>query len=89
MWANTADRAARMRNAHNFGPACVPWHARRLFGADVDTDALTPTQWKQAEAARLAWLRANSIKGVRAKALKRAKRLRALADAIEAEAAGE
>jgi len=86
MWSGVADRNERLRNAHDNGFASDNWHARRLFGADVDRDGLTTEQWEQVEAARKAWNKANSLKGVRARRLKRAQRPRAEADAIEAEA---
>jgi hypothetical protein len=64
-WANTADRTVRLRNAHDNSPSGHNWHARRLFGADVDLDSLTKAQWKQVAAARRAWLKAQSIKATR------------------------
>jgi hypothetical protein len=84
MWGGVTDRGERMPNAHAAGPAGDNWHARRLFGADVDLDALTDEQWRQVAKARLAWLRANAIKAVRARQLKRAEAMRAKADALEA-----
>jgi hypothetical protein len=71
MWAGVADRSARLRNAHENNITGQNWHARRLFGADVDLDALTPTQWQQVEAARRAYLTAMSIKATKARRLKR------------------
>jgi hypothetical protein len=41
MCANTADRAARLRNMHDHSPSGHIWHAKRLHGPDVDVDALT------------------------------------------------
>jgi hypothetical protein len=83
MWSGVADRNERLRNAHDNSPSGYIWHARRLFGADVDLDALTKQQWKQVADARLAWLKANQLKAVRARQLQRARRLRDRADAIE------
>jgi hypothetical protein len=78
MWAGVADRSARLRDAHHNSPSGEIWHARRLFGQDVDLASLTPRQWKQASDARTAWLRANSIKATKARrrkaAAERAKR---------------
>jgi hypothetical protein len=85
MWSGVADRNARLRNAHDNSPSGLIWHARRLFGANVELNALTEEQLAQAEAARLMWYRAVSKKGVKARRLQRAQQLRARADAIEAE----
>lgn len=85
MWSGVADRNEHLRNAHNNSPSGQNWHARRLFGADVDLDTLTPTQWAQVEAARRAYLNAMSIKATKTRRLKRAQRLREHAAAIEAE----
>jgi hypothetical protein len=85
MWSRVADRTERLRNAINAGPAGYNWHAKRLFGADVDLDALTPRQWKQVEDARLAYLRAMALKATQKRRLLRAARLREEAAAIEAE----
>jgi hypothetical protein len=71
MWSGVEDRAARLRKAHDNGPSGYSWHARRLFGQDVDVEALTATQIKQVVDARLSWLKAQSLKAVRAKRLKR------------------
>ena len=71
MWSGVADRAERLRNAHDAGPSGSSWHARRIFGQDVDIEALTATQLKQVVDARLSWLKAMSEKAVRAKQLKR------------------
>lgn len=87
MWAGTADRKERLRNAHTNSFGGEVWHARRLFGPDVDLDALSAEQWKQVEAARRSWTKAVSIKGNKAKRLKQAQRLRERAAAIEAEVA--
>lgn len=89
MWAGVADPNERLRAAHENSPSGYSFHARRLFGADVDLDKLTKTQMKQVAQARLAYLKAMSLKGIRAKRLKQAQRLRAQADAIEAEEAGD
>jgi hypothetical protein len=78
------DPEDRLHNAHVQSPSGWNWHARRLFGADVDLDTLTTKQWERVGAARLAWLKANSIKAVKARQLGRARRLRERADAIEA-----
>jgi hypothetical protein len=94
MWANTPDRAERLQKAHNNSFTGDLWHARRLYGPDVELDALTPAQLKAVREARESWKKANSRKGVRARQLKRAQKLRERADAIEAkyeaeEAAGD
>jgi hypothetical protein len=89
MWAGIADRGERLQNMHDNSPSGFAWHARRLFGADVDLDALTPQQWEQVAAARMAWYKANSIKGVKARQLGRARALRERAARIEAEVADE
>lgn len=86
MWSAVADRNARLRNAHNNGFASDNWHARRLFGADVDVEKLTKQQWQQVAAARQSWQKANALKAVKTRRLKHAKRLREQAAAIEAEA---
>jgi hypothetical protein len=83
-WSNVADRAAAMADMHANSPSGYAWHARRLFGQDVDVANMTPTQWQQTDAARSAWLKANSIKAIRARMLKRAEKLRKRADAIDA-----
>ncbi|MGA7050501.1 MAG: hypothetical protein WBZ37_04380 [Mycobacterium sp.] len=89
-WANTADRAARLGNAHVNSPSGYNYHARRLFGQDVDLDKLTETQWAKVADARLAYLRAMAMKATRARRLKRAQALREKADAIVADVeAGE
>jgi hypothetical protein len=85
MWSGVADRAARLANMHQNSPSGYTWHARRLLGQDVDLEALTPTQWKQVEAARAAWFKASSRKGVKARKLDKAQRLRDEIAAIEAE----
>ncbi len=84
MWGNTADRTARLRNAHDNSPSGHNWHARRLFGQDVDLDKMTPEQWQQTADARLAWLKANSIKAIKARQRKRAAALREKAARMEA-----
>jgi len=89
MWANVADRTERLRNAHGNSPSGTAWHARRLFGADVDLDALTTTQWNQAEQARLMWLRANSVKATKQRRLEHAERLEKRAATIRAEVGGD
>ena len=90
MWAGVADPAQRLRNAHDNSPSGYLWHARRLFDPDLkDLDGLTPKQKRRVEKARTAWYKANAVKATRARKLKRAQRLRAQADAIEAEAAGD
>jgi hypothetical protein len=89
MWAGVADRNERLRNAQKAGAAGYEWHARRLFGPDVDLDALTKKQWKQVVDARLSYLKAMSLKASNARRLKHAQKLRARADAIEAEVAGD
>lgn len=73
------------RGAH--GPASPSWHAKRLFGVNVDLATLTPIQWEQAEQARLTWLRATSKKGTKVRQLQRAALLRERAAAIEASVA--
>jgi len=88
-WSGVADRTERLRNLHTENPSGHNWHARRLFGADVDLDALTPTQWAQVEAARLAWMKAMSMRAAKKRRLQRAQRLRETADVIEAEVAGD
>lgn len=93
MWGGVTDRAERLRNMHNNSPSGYAWHARRLYGADVDVEKLTKTQWKAVEAARLSWLHANALKAAKAstrvRKLRKAKQLRARADRLDAEAAGE
>lgn len=88
MWSGVADKTERLRNMHDNSPSGYAWHARRLFGADVDVDALTKRQWKQVADARLAWLRANSIKAIKVRQRQTARKLRAEADRLEA-AAGD
>ena len=85
MWSGVADRVERLRNAHNNSPSGVNWHARRLFGKNVDLDALTPAQWQQVEAARRSYLKAMSLRAARNRRQEWAQRLREQADAIEAE----
>jgi hypothetical protein len=89
MWSNTADRGERLRNAHDNSFGGDNWHARRIFGADVDLDSLTPEQWKQVDAARTSWFKAVSAKGVKARRLKAAQRLRDEAAAMQAAAEGD
>ena len=89
MWAGVADRSERLRNAHNQSPSGQNFHARRLFGADVDTDALTPIQWQQVEAARQAWFKAMAMKATKKRRLERAQRLRDAAAVIETELGGD
>jgi hypothetical protein len=84
MWSNVADRSERLRAAHDNSPSGYLWHARRLFGKDVDAEALSPQQWDQVAAARMAYLKAIASKATRARKLKRAQRLRDEAAAIEA-----
>jgi len=85
MWSNTPDRAARLTNMHRESTCGENYHARRLFGQDVDLDSLTPQQWEAVRQARSAWYKALSNKGIRAKRLKQAQRLHAKARRIEAE----
>ncbi|MGO9653003.1 hypothetical protein [Mycobacterium sp.] len=66
-WSGVADRNERLRNAHLNNFTSDLWHLRRLYGADVDPDTATPQQWERAHAARIAYSKANSIKGVRAR----------------------
>lgn len=77
--------AARAARTQDNSPRGYKWHARRLFGADVDVDALTEQQWETVADERLSYLRAKSAKAVQARQLGRARRLRERADAIEAE----
>jgi hypothetical protein len=85
-WANTADRAARMAAPQSASPSSTAWHARKLFGPNVDLEALTDAQWRQAEAARSAWYRDFGLKGLRARKLAKAARLREQAARIEVQA---
>ena len=85
-WANTVDPNARLALAHLNSPAGFNWHAKRLYGQDVDLDGLTPQQWERVADARLAYLRANAIKATRTHQRKRAQALREKADAMEAAA---
>jgi hypothetical protein len=87
MWSGVADRNEHLRNAHNNSPSGQNWHARRLFGRDVDLDSLTPTQWAQVDAARRAYLRAMSMKATKMRRLRRAQRLEDRAATIRAEVA--
>jgi hypothetical protein len=89
MWSGVTDRTERLRNAHENSPGGHNLHARRLFGRDVDIDKLTKVQWQQVAQARRAYLKAMSLKGIRAKRLKQAQRLRQQAAAIEAGEAGD
>jgi hypothetical protein len=61
MWAAVPDRNERLRNAHENSPSGEIWRAPRLFGQDVDPDALTKEQWKGVRAARKAWLKATVL----------------------------
>lgn len=67
MWSGVDDRAQRLRNAHDNSPSGYAWHARRLYGDDVDIEALSVAQMKSVVDARLAWLRAQSVKAVAAR----------------------
>jgi hypothetical protein len=86
MWAGVGDRGERLSNMHLNSPSGYRWHARRLFGQDVDVNALTDEQWEQVEAARISWYKATAMKAVRARRRKYASKLRERAAAIEAEA---
>lgn len=71
MWAGVTDRNEHLRNAHNHSPSGYAWHARRLFGADVEYDSLTEAQKKQVADARRAYLKAISIKATKKRRLMR------------------
>ncbi len=85
-WAGTPDRAARMAAPQSNSPSSLAWHARKLFGPDVDLDHLTDAQWAQVEAARSAWYAEFGLKGLRARKLAKAAWLREQAARIEAQA---
>jgi hypothetical protein len=85
-WANTPDRAARMAAPQSNSPSSLTWHARKLFGPDIDLHGLTDAQWQQVEAARSAWYAEFGLKGLRARKLTKAARLREQAARIEAQA---
>ena len=85
-WAGTLDRAARMAVPQSNSPISLAWHARELFGPDVDLDGLTEAQWRQVEAARAAWYAEFGLKGLRARKLQKAARLRKQTARIEAQA---
>jgi len=40
-WVNTENRAQRMAVVQANSPTGLDWHARRLFGQDVDLNSLT------------------------------------------------
>lgn len=75
----------RLRRTHDNSPRGYNWHARRLFGPDVDPDRLTREQWEQVAAERLTWLRAKSANATIARRLNTVRRLREKADRIEAD----
>jgi hypothetical protein len=66
LWGGITNRTEQLRETHENSPSGFSWHARRLLGPDVDVDALTPLVRKQVEDARLAWLRANQLRAVKA-----------------------
>lgn len=84
-WSGIADRAGELRGAHENSPSGDNWHARRLFGSDVDLASLTPKQWEQVADARLAWLRAKQLNAVEARKRKAKERRMAEIDQEEAE----
>ena len=69
---------------HENSPSGMNWHARRLFGQDVDLESLTKRQWQQVAKARHSYLKANALKAVEAKRQKAPQRLRDKADLLEA-----
>lgn len=93
-WANTPDRAERMKAAHSKSPVGWDWHAQKRFGRNYDE--LTPNQQQQVDSHRnlyFAEMRrrsSESRKAGRAERLrKKAAKIRAEADALDAQAAGD
>lgn len=92
-WANTEDRAKRMRNVQAKSPVGLDWHAQKRFGRNYDE--LKPGQQQQVESDRSAYFAEMRRRSAATRRANRANRLReraakiqAEADAIDAEAGG-
>jgi hypothetical protein len=69
-WSRTENWDERLAKMHRNSPGHVEWHARRLFGQDIDLTSMTRTQWRRAECARRAWFAEFSSKGLAAQKVK-------------------
>jgi hypothetical protein len=83
-WAATRDRDDRMANAWAAGVTGMLWHAKPLFGEDVDLEQLTPAELAQVKSARKRWFAELTAKSLKSRQRKKAQRLRAQADELEA-----
>jgi hypothetical protein len=64
-------------------PTGVIWHAKRVHGADVTLEDLTPEHHRRVVNARLKYLQASAVKAARARQRKCAEKLRQRLAAIE------